>query len=395
MRSSANILDIGSSKVVCFCGAKRDNRFELYGAGVAAHEGLRRQTFLDEPSLIAAIAESIERAQQEARRNIRSVTVGVPGTFIRNDCAKSMLTFSQPRPVTEEDIEKLIEVSLDQEEIPQGYTCIHSVPISFEYDNTVASAPPVGKPTEYLGGIIAHVYLLEEFQRLLTGILREMNVEVEQFVDATYAEGLLLVPEKEWQGDSIVVDMGYFHTDVCFLRNEAPIYRKTIPAGGAHFAKDLTYVLNIAQVDAEAIKRRHVFGLDYAGRIDGYRLSDDTVENFDYNTLQEIIEARATELSALILRTLYEAPVEIERDTKVYLCGGGLAMMRGGRDFLQSRLNLNVTMAMPPMPRLNSSNYASAYGVLDYAIERERLINGRPSIGESRFVQAIVNFFMK
>lgn len=394
MKQSQAILDIGTSKVVCMVGSSGENeQFEVQGVGVAEHEGIKKGRISDPMSLRIAIRTACDGAGDEFKRRLRSLYVGVPGSFLNVMCRKGELNFQKSKPLGENDIDRLIESSLSSEPMPQNAHHIHGVVVNYKVDGAKSDIVPIGQQASMLSGIVSHVYMEEEYERIVGGILEELNLEVARYINTTYATGLMLIPERRREQDCIILDVGAFETCLCLIRNEAPIFQKTLFVGGAHFATDLAICLDITGNLSEDIKRRHVFGLDYTGRRDAYKLDDGRIEDYDYETIQEIIEARATELSAMVLAALQDAPVDISPEIPVYLTGGGLAMMRGSREFLQARLNLPVYADLPRMPRLNTANYVSAYGLLSYACASLEYDGG--AWKDSKLLQAFLNFFTK
>ena len=356
MKQSEAILDIGSSKVVCMMGdCNYEGRFEVYGIGVSEHKGLRRRAFVDESTLELAIKAAVNAAQAEARRKIKKVYIGVPGAFIKLCCRQGELQFPTFRTITEGDLDELVDVSLIDSDAPSGCTHIHGTPISFKADGKPRTLYPVGTSAKTLWAAVSHVYMVNEFKMLLSDMLEEIGLQCETFIYSAYVSGMLLIPEKRRQDDSILLDVGYYHTELCFIRNGAAVYHSVLPVGGYHLASDVAQVMNISSDIAEAIKRRHVFGLDYSNRIDSYRLNDGKVESCEYVHIQEIIESRAEEMALMMKTALDEAPMEIAEDTPMYLCGGGMAMMRGCREFLQAAFNRPVTSDMPWLPRMKFS----------------------------------------
>ena len=54
----------------------------------------------------------------------------------------------------------------------------------------------------------------------------------------------------------------------------------------------------------------------------------------------------------------------------VWLVGGGLALMRGSKEFLSRRIGRDVAVTMPWMSTHSSVNYAAAFGLADFALFR-------------------------
>lgn len=391
MRQCEAILDIGTSKVVCLIGSRStDNVFDIQGAGIEKHSGLRKGNILDEQDFVRAIKEAVTNAQGDAGRRIKRILVGVPGQFLSVYCARGQLTLDKRRPIEDEDIDRLIESSM--EEMQTSGVHIHGVPVQFKVDGATVQDVPVGSSAREISAIISHVYMNAEFEAFIQGILNDIGIEPEAFVDTLYTQGLMLVSGRRRRGDSLVLDVGYYHMDLCLLRNEAVIYQRSLPVGGYHLSSDLTYVLDLTPEAAEAVKRSHVFALDYSGREDSYKLGSGISATYAYEDLQDILEARAEEIARLAVRLIEDAPVEILPGTPLYFCGGGLAMMRGSRDFLQPRLGLSILPDSQNRPKLNTSNYTSAFALLAYVSEGA---GGSGEWKQSKLIKTLVDFFTK
>jgi len=397
MSQAEAILDFGSSKIVCMigrCGV--DGRFEIYGIGVGEHKGLKKKRFLDEPGLRFAVQTAIEGAQSEARRRIRSVHVGVPGPFVKAECGVCEISFGDaPREILHKDVDTLMETAVRDKETPEGYTHMFSVPYHYRVDGSPRNSIPVGLTGKTLWAAVSHMYLEDSFSNLAADILDEMGVDVDSFVDSAFAEAAMLVKDKRSSEEAIVVDVGYYHTDVLVMREAACVFRAALPVGGAHIASDISYVLSISPSVAENVKQRHAFGLDYTDRVDTYRLSDGTVESIVYDDIQDIIEARAYEIASMVRDSILKAAVQVMPETPLYLVGGGIAMMRGSRELFQSGSGFYTVTDMPWMPRKNTPNFVSAYGMLNYVCNSALCTAPRTGIKDNRLVKAIMNFFTK
>lgn len=397
MKQSEAILDIGSNKVVCMVGdCNSEGHFEVYGIGICEHKGLRKGFFLEEAQLSSAIKTAVNTAQAEARRKIRKVYAGVPGPFIHAFCRQGELNFASFRTILESDIDEIVDASLVDSVPPEYCAHIHGIPVSFKTDGKQKSEYPIGLSAKTLWAAVSHVYMDNEFKTLVSGMLEEIGLHCENFVCTAYTMGMLLIPEKRRQDDSVILDVGYYHTEICIIRNGSAIFHCVLPVGGFHLASDVSYVMNISSDIAEAIKRRHVFGLDYSNRTDSYRMVDGRIENCEYEHIQQIIESRAEEMALMIQDALIESPVDLQSDTPVYLCGGGMSMMRGSREFLQSHLGRPVITDMPWLPRFNSPNYISTYSILNYVCNSGLTGNGfLIDIKENKIFKGLMNFFAK
>lgn len=391
------ILDIGSSKVVCMLGRNSDGgRFEVFGIGVSEHKGLKKKQFMDEPGLRMAIQHAIEVAQSEARKRVRTVHVGVPGPFIKTEFSVCEVELGDTaREITSSDIDQLMETAVTSADVPEGYVRSFSVPYHYRVDGCPRNDIPLRQVGHTIWAAVSHMYIQKGFMEQISGILDEMGIEAETFTDAVFAEATMLIPERHVSEEAIVVDVGRFHTDVLVMRNRACVFRTVLPVGGIQVASDLTYALSISPQVAEEVKQRHAFGLDYMDRQDTYRLTDGTVDTIIYEDIQDIIEARAMEMGLMVRESIMRSAVQIPPETKLYFVGGGLAMMRGSKEFFQAASGFYTVTDMPWMPRKNTPNFASAYGMLHFVCNSALGGDMRPSIKERKFLKAIINFFTK
>ena len=60
--------------------------------------------------------------------------------------------------------------------------------------------------------------------------------------------------------------------------------------------------------------------------------------------------------------------VGAEASPTTYLTGGGIAMVKGGSEFMRLALNLPVKRDIPFMPEMNSPNFTSAFGAMDFVL---------------------------
>ena len=211
------------------------------------------------------------------------------------------------------------------------------------------------------------MYVQERFLNTISEILKTLSIEISMCVSTPLAESLLLIPEEERVRPAVLIDVGYTHTDVSLVENAALTNLTTIDMGGAQFASDLAYGLEIPLETAEQVKRKYTFLQEGEDKVETIRMVTG-VKRVEHGVIELIVGARADEFVDLLKRSLRMLGVRAETRPVTYLTGGGFSMMRGGGEFLRQRLGLNVKRDMPYMPDMNTPNYASAFGVLDFVL---------------------------
>ena len=363
----AAVLDIGSSKVVSICaGRVGKDGIAVYGAGVRAYSGYRAAEFLDKQELHRAILESIGEMQRECGFRIREITVSVPAPFCKLFIGQGSISFSaKPKRISDADVDMLISTSLP-ETPPQGFSLMHSTPCFYEMDGVQMAELPEEVQGDTLMAEVSHYYADDAFLELIYEALKEAGLS-SICVSATLCEALMLIPERDRRFPAVLLDIGYTHTDICLVQNAAVVAQQTIEVGGLHFARDLSYGLEVGLPVAELVKRRYVFGLDYQDSQELLRTPEGT-RSVERAYVQLILEERAKELCYLVYEAMLDMGLRETDRPPVYLTGGGVSLMRGSREFVEHMLGLKVCKDMPWMPRMNSPVYASAYGALEFVL---------------------------
>ena len=396
----AAILDIGSSKVVCLCGSRaNEDGVIVHGAGVAACEGFRDGEFPDKESLRSAIVDALQKAEQESRIRIRDVAVTVPASFTKLVLTSATVAIGENRAVEKKDIDALLLKTFEKCGKLPGYTLMHSTPVFFLVDGVTSAEEPTGIRTKELSALVSHMFAKEEFFRTVSEALDDLGVEISMCVSAQLGEAVMLIPDKERVRPAVLIDVGYYQTDIAVAENGALTGLTTIPVGGFHFASDLAFGLDVPLEAAEQAKRRFVFSLEEDKRLEVIRTATGS-KKVSRSAISFIIEARADEFSSLIRKELENLKINLDARPAIYVSGGGFLMMRGALDHLRSSLHVSLKRDMPWTPRLSTPNYCSAFGALDFvlkmrspeqAAEKEVLETGQLNA----LLQKIKNVFTK
>ena len=364
----AAVLDIGSSKIICLCGSfvHRDG-ITVHGVSVCPYKGYQNGAFSDQRSLNNAVVEAVSKTEQEARMRIREMAISVPAPFCKIVMTEAALPIgSRGKRVMAEDIDDVISLSLKKVKLG-GYVLMHSTPVSFSVGGVVSSTLPTGAKTEELGALVSHMYVQESFVQSMEHALSSLDIEISMNVSSQLCGALAIVPEKERVRPAILIDIGYTHTDVSLVENAALTDSRTIDVGGKHIASDLAFGLDVPLDTAEQVKRRYVFLQEPLSATEIVR-TPAGAKRVDHAAIELIIEARAGELVSLIRAALREMGVSPEASPITYLTGGGLAMMKGGIDYLKRGLQLSIQRDTPWVADMDTPNFTSAFAALDFVL---------------------------
>lgn len=379
MKNVTAAIEFGTSKVLCVVGRERSGgRFEVLGAGEVKYEGIKNGQWLHPSNVEDTVAKAIELAEKQARKRVKEIFVGVPGAFCKVVCQEGRVAVETGR-VSDSDVERLIE---DAESVfdDNRYTVVNSTPVYYIFGDGNHYIDALGAVTKELNGLVSMVFARKEFIEDVTGLFESLGIRLRAFVPDILAESLFIVSPDERDCSAVLLNVGYYDTNVTVVYGDAIVYNKTIHAGGMHIANDLSIVMSTTIDLAEQLKKRYCFGLGNTGAklYDYAKQKSGRVERFPHNMVADIIEARVEHLCILIRRALEQSPLTIARRTRIFLSGGGLSMMKGSKQVLEQHLKRQVRIPGIEAPQLSTPNCYTALALLDYVFEA-RCHSSQPS----------------
>lgn len=369
MKGMAAAIDFCTSKIVTLIAeAGNNHRTDIIGAGTVTYDGYMDGQW-NMPGLVdAAIKSSIAEAEAQAGRHIKEIYVGVPGEYSRVYVteAKIQLQGADPK-VTPEDVNAVFQQAAD-DIYPLHGVIIHRSPAWFMVDESKKTMEPVGMKGNTLRAMVSFVVTDESFLMDVQGRLRQMGIAVRSFYSTPTGEALLFLPPEDRDRISILVDVGYLSTEVMAVEGDALVFHKILPVGGGHISKDVAMGLEIKLAEAEQIKRSYAFTVTSGASA---LMEDDTYGNgrFTHEQVKEVLEPRVEEIAEMVRECIDTSGVRLGNWSHVYLTGGGVALMNGGKAFFAQQLGRAVRAPEPRAAKLNSPIYASSLGLIDLVFD--------------------------
>lgn len=388
MKTTVAAMDFGTSKIVALVAeTSGKQRCDIIGAGIATYDGFMEGRWNAPDLLNDAIAGAVREAEEQSHTRIREVNVGVPGDFstVRTVEVKVELQGADPK-VTERDIDELFARATSDLGDVRG-SVIHRSPAWFVVDDGKKTLEPMGMHGYELRAMVSFVIADQFFLEDVTERFRSMGITVSGCFSTPTGQSMLFIPDEERDRTAVLVDMGYLNTEVMTVEGDAITSLKTIPMGGGHIAADLAYGLDVTLASAEQIKRAYIYGLT-AGQSDFEGSDrDGNTKTFKREDVEKVLEPRAEELCEAIRDAIRDSGVKLSSWSPVYLTGGGLAINRGGRDFLAAKLDKPVRELPRKAVKLSSPAYSSSLGLLDLIIDTTA--NAKASSGMGSFFRSL------
>lgn len=387
----STVIDIGSSKVMCMTtGSDSDGAIVVQGVGIRNYRGYRLGVLPTVGALSEALEAAINEAQEKSGIRIKSACVGVPLPFTKTIVTSCEVDVeSRGFRVSRRDVDYLLELSCDPP-APHGYELMHSTPFGFTLDGTDSDSSPVGKSADKLGAQVAHMFVRTDFRIMVSDILRSIGIEADPFVSSAMACAIFTIPFEERRRGALLIDCGGSHCDISFICENALVFSESIGIGGEHITNDIAMGLRLPYASADELKRRFVYGIDYESGLERLHLPSGEIVLVEYGDLQMIVESRTDELGQMMFEVICDAVPGLSPDTPVYMVGGGIALMRGGAEYLSSCIGRDININMPRTSLLNTISYAPAFGLAQFMLYG----SGASVKNNSKIISNIREFFI-
>ncbi|MGI5899321.1 MAG: hypothetical protein ACOX8S_05270 [Christensenellales bacterium] len=374
MKTTVAAIEFGTSKVVAIIGELgSDLKGETIGYGVRQYSGYNAEGWIcSDDELKAAIAGSIKDAEAMADVSVRELYVGVPAHRLRVHNAQAEAEIlSASQKVTLDDVDSVMVSAVEacaQSDGVSGFgEIIHQSPAWFKVDGEKTMEPMGMK-----GQILSCCACICVADKLFTQDMRErfsgMGLSVVGFAAPSLGEALMTIPPQERDLTAVLIDTGYLSTQVMVVQGDAISHIAVLEDGSGFLTAALASELELTMAMAEQVKRRLIIAGDKSGTLevtgpDGGRILFENEHCFN------VIEPHLSEMAAAIKECLENFGIEIPEKAAYYITGGGLAPMRGAREFLSARLGYTVkaSAARPSIPA--GVQFASAVGLLELVFE--------------------------
>ncbi len=376
-------LDLGTSKISVIVAEKETGSEEPHIITVeeCPSSGIRKGGIINADLASRAIKQVLNSAETAVGQPLKTVSVSFScseGVQCVTTQGRFMLGVNA-RPVSEDDIERVVQIAKDDLAVPSNKTIIHTIPVRFNLDGKEIENPldMTGKTlqVELLSVMVPSAVIQDT-----VNCIKRAGVEIDSIVLKPLAASLSVITEEEARNGAAVLDIGGGTTDVTVYSNGHPVYMATIPIGGDHISNDLASVLKIPLICAEDIKRKVFLGTKGQDEEDENEYVEFSFNNRLCKVLRceavEIISCRIEELcQELVMSKINEAGIK-SLDGGIILTGG-IAEMRGIDSLMRDIFELSVRTAVPSaasqMPRgKNGGEFSGAAGIIKYVTEKQR-----------------------
>ena len=167
-----------------------------------------------------------------------------------------------------------------------------------------------------------------------------------------------------------MLDVGYITTDFSIIYGGGLLYTASTMTGGGFISAGLCELLNIDFPLAERLKRRINLSLPYDS--DGiYELNwGEELYSFSQKKCNACVRNVLNDLVEFVDKAIVESRVKLPRDAVIYLTGGGLSYIRGGKEYLFSGVEMPVYVTEPQLVYMSKPDETSKIALLNFALNK-------------------------
>ncbi|MGN0801998.1 MAG: cell division protein FtsA [Candidatus Faecivicinus sp.] len=368
MKRQIAAIEFGTSKIVTMIAQNSGlDRLDIVGSGTVPYDGYSDGDWNTPRQMVQRVRDSIAAAEMEAGIKVSELYVGIPGEYI-HVCSCEAEVDVPDGEIDDNVVNAVQDAAADYLKLSEGNCMVlHRTPAWYIVDDGKKTMSPYGRGNK-LRALVTFIVAESVFIEDVSEMLRVLNITILGFLSPSLGESLLLLSLDDRDRASLLIDCGYLNTEISVVEGDAIVYHAMLPRGGGHITADLATELRIPMRAAEEIKRNYVFNPDEFDR-DSFSEVFDASGNrmtFPREVISEIVEASVNELMDMIDLTIKnDAAQYLGSRSQVFLTGGGLALMRGGREYLSAQIGRPVKVAAAKSSKMNSPVYASALGLAD------------------------------
>ncbi|MDF1657298.1 MAG: cell division protein FtsA [Verrucomicrobiales bacterium] len=373
--SSSNIyvgLEIGTSKVCLVVGEVRsDGAIKILGVGQHPSAGVRKGEVVDSETVQTCLHDALSRAEERSDVEINTVFLAVTGSHIESLNNRGTIRVADEQmEITPEDLEEVKKIARDVP-IPKENGYVHSIIQHYYVDGQEKVLNPLGMVGQKIEADYHIIHGTKTRIQNAIKCVREVPLEVEDIVFSPVAAAQVVLNREAKNEGALLLDIGGGTTDyVCFV-DGAVVASGCVAIGGDHITNDIALVLKIPLSRAEKLKVAHgsasLKNIAH-GEISIEGESGKTVEQ---ELLNQIMNARATELLTVISEPLRKQGVLDKLGKGIFLTGGS-SLMKGIGDVTSDIFGVPVqesdSAAMSgPAALFENPQYATPVGLIRYA----------------------------
>ena len=384
-------IDIGTSAVRVVIGSlptgdqaqgdiDQSPEITIVGVGSQPTQGMRKGTVVDINKVAIAVDKAIGSAEMMSGLNVEEAVVSVNGTHIEGMSSKGLITVDQSRPIGPAEVDRVVDAAA-KVKMSSNREIINVTPHTFTVDSQEGVRDPIDMSGVRLESDVYMVTAMTPHIKNLDQVAEKAMLKpIRPYSPAGLAAANIALADRQKENGCIMVDIGHSTTNLVVYEEGDVIDIKVLPVGSNNITTDLAVGLQTDLDTAERIKVEHAVASPQLRRGNeptvAIRVGNGQVQKkleFQTELIDEIVEARLSELFDLINRELRRIKRQANLPGGAVLTGGG-ANLRGIVDFAKVALQMNASAFKPHgykgvTDQIKDPSWTTALGLLEFSID--------------------------
>lgn len=382
-------LDIGSTTVRSIIAAlEPKNKLSVLGTGVCPSEGIEKGVVKDIQALSAAIAKSLNMAENAADTKAQNIYANITGEQLRTQIGDGRISIPteiphEPGEIGQEHVDQVIADAKNSVKIQKGFErhkILHGIPHDFIIDTQDDITNPIKMNGFHLTAKVLTILFEVTPLRNLAKCIELAGYEIDpaSFVLNHVANSYSVLSDDERRLGSILIDMGGGTCDISIYYNSILEKILVIPMAGKAITEDLAIGLKTTLSSAEYIKTQYGSAItdeaDQSIEIEVEGISGRSSTCRTKYLVSHVIQHRVEEMLSICYNRSRDFYNPGTVTAGVIICGGS-ANLEHIDSAVTNAFNLQVKLARPDQSRftdyqehLNDPAFATAIGILYYAM---------------------------
>jgi cell division protein FtsA len=373
-------LDLGSSTTRCVVAMEESARLRCISYGAARSSGWRKGVIVDQDAVVESIKQAVTEAEANGDLSVESAVVGV-GASVKSAVSRGAVNLhSRSNPIERPHLNEAVKAAT-RARLGDDRMLLQVIPIEFSVDGQDGVRNPLGMTGRRLEAQVRILSTSAAAHINITTVVNRASIVVEETIFEPFAAALAAIGEQERQMGVVVADVGAGSTDMVIYLEDTLRAAVSIPIGGDHFNKDVSFGLRTSEHDAARLIEQYGGAIaEMAGENSVIEVpggtTDGPVGEASRRRLNEILQARAEDLFIHIDREIERAGVAGQLIAGLVLTGD-VSKMAGLADVAEQTLRMPIRLGLPAplydLPEeLDQPGWTTAVGLLLYA-QRLRL----------------------
>ena len=366
-------IDIGSTKICAIIAKIEGDSIAIMGADIAKASGLKKGSITNIDLASKSIKIAVDGAKRIAGVDVDRAFVSISAAYTKNVESSAIVNIPN-KEIGLKEINRVMQTSLYNANIPSEYEILHALPYNFKVDDQDFIEDPLGMNA---GRLEVQTYIVTTQKSNLNNIrkaVKSAGIEIDNIILSGYASAIATLNDDEKALGCALIDLGGSTSNLVIHAGNSIRYSDFLAVGSNHITNDLSMALHTPQNVAEKVKTSH-------GTLRG--ASSDLIEipvlgdesssqEISLEVVYNVIYARVEETMMILSHTIDKSNLKEHLGAGIILTGG-FTKLEGIRELAIAIFdNVPVRLAKPQpveglFAELNDPAFSTALGLIRYA----------------------------